>query len=172
MALSPSKHHWVTEPANGGFDTSQWHPRLAALYAHWRRIHPAPGLLPGRQHIDPSAIPGVLASIWMLDVQRDPFRLKYRLVGTNLVGIHGTDYTGRWFDEARPEVLRVTPNYDRYHHMVDDRRATWRRGTPIHATDPHWHTTESAMMPLAGDGSSVDILLCGSIYYGHDGRVL
>ena len=38
--------------------------------------------------------------------------------------------------------------------------------------DPHWHTLENAMMPLARDGKNVDMLLCGSVFYGHDGRVL
>jgi hypothetical protein len=165
----PGFDGWQVEPDGTEFDTSGWHERVARLYAHWRALHPAPGTLPGRRHFDPVQLRGLLGSIWMLDVQREPFRLRYRLFGTNLVETFGADFTGRWYDEARP-ALRASGD-ERYRRMADTGRATWRRGRPVLAVDPHWHTTENVMLPMAEDGRTVDMLLCMSIYYGHDGRV-
>lgn len=162
---------WIAEPDASAFDISGWHERLAGLYRYWRKIRPDGGL-PGRQHFDPVDVPKALASIWLLDIQRDPLRFRYRLVGTNVVRTLGEDLTGRWLDEARPDVLKDPHYFDRYRFMLDTGRATWRHGPAKMVADPHWHTLENAMMPLAADGANVDILLCGSIFYGHDGRVL
>src|SRR5260370_4780571 len=60
-----------------------WHPRIKRLYEYCKAIHPPLGL-PGRQEFDPSAVPDLLPSLWMLDVQRQPFRLRYLLLGTSL----------------------------------------------------------------------------------------
>ena len=169
---TPESANWLDEPVGGVFDAADWNDRLSDLYAYWRSIRPADGVLPGRQHFDPIAIPRLLPSIWILDIQREPFRLKYRLVGTNIVTVHHADFTGRWYDEARPALLKVSPDYTRYRRMAEEGRATWRRGKPVLAVDPHWHTTENVMMPLATDGRNVDKLLCASIYYGFDGRMI
>jgi hypothetical protein len=56
--------------------------------------------------------------------------------------------------------------------MVETGRATWRNGVPLLTPDPYWKTTENAIMPLAADGRNVDMLLCGSVYYSHDGTAL
>ncbi|MBI3505595.1 MAG: PAS domain-containing protein [Proteobacteria bacterium] len=162
---------WVAEPDGAPFDTSAWNERSAALYAHWRKIRPMPALLPGRRHFDPVTLPRLLGSIWLLDVFHKPFRMKYRLMGTNVAATIGADFTGRWFDEARPTILTVAPAYRRFSYMAKTGRATWRRGRPLLTVDPYWHTTETAMLPMADDGARVDMLLCISIYYGHDGRV-
>ncbi|MBL8832868.1 MAG: PAS domain-containing protein [Rhodospirillales bacterium] len=169
---TPGPAAWIAEPAGAAFDTAGWNARLARLYAHWRKIHPAPGVLPGRQHFSPFDLPEALPSVWMLDVQREPFRLKYRLIGTNMVRMIGGDYTGLWFDEARPQLLKAWPGLERYRLMVDTGRATWRKGKPTLTVDPYWHLSENVMMPLAQDGRSVDMLLCASVFYGHDGKVL
>ncbi len=168
----PELTKWHAEPEGAAFDTSDWNERVAYMYAYWRRIRPAPDLLPGRRHFDPIDVPRALASTWMLDVQREPFRLKYRLIGTNIVRMIGGDFTGRWFDEARPNLLKSMPGLERYRLMVETGRATWRRGIPVLAADPYWKTSENVMMPMASDGRNVDLLMCCSVYYSHDGNVL
>ena len=74
-------------------------PKIRALYAYWQAIHPEPDRLPGRQHLDPLDIPELLANIWMADVQREPLRFRFRLVGTEIVKFTGRDSPGRWLDK-------------------------------------------------------------------------
>ena len=46
----PETTQWHAEPEGAAFDTSEWNERVAYMYAYWRRIRPAPDLLPGRRH--------------------------------------------------------------------------------------------------------------------------
>ncbi len=39
-----------------GLETRGWHARLLQIYRYWLSIHPPHGL-PGRRHVDPTAIP-------------------------------------------------------------------------------------------------------------------
>lgn len=172
MTRTGTASRWASEPEDGAFDTAGWHERIADIYSHWRSIRPAAGTLPGRRHFDPVDVPASLASIWMLDVHHAPFRLRYRLMGTNIVRTLDEDLTGRWLEDARPNVLRVPGYFDRYRFMVDSGRATWRRGPAKMAKDPYWAEVENVMMPMAGDGRHVDLLLCATIFYGRDGQVL
>jgi hypothetical protein len=78
-----------------------WHPTIRTLYDYWISIHP-PTELPGRQHIDPTAIPRLLRHLFLLDVSCDPLRFKCRLAGTEFSRLIGRDLTGRYIDEVHP----------------------------------------------------------------------
>ncbi|HEX6977763.1 MAG TPA: hypothetical protein VF342_00555 [Alphaproteobacteria bacterium] len=104
----------------------------------------------------------------MLDVQREPFRLKFRLVGTRVVQVVGTDSTGKWMDECWPTA---GPEYfERYIGVVKTGQPSWRRGPPVFHFDPHFTEVENILLPLATDGVTVDILLALSVFYRNDGR--
>lgn len=133
------------------------HPEMVRLFEYWRAIAP-PGRLPGRQHFDPLAIPDLLPRLWLLDVQRDPFRLRYRLCGTTLVESVGLDPTGRWLDEVH-DGARDPRYFDRYRLMVDQGVATWRRGQAHFRHDQAWIVLENLILPFASDGADVDLLV-------------
>jgi hypothetical protein len=97
-----------------------WHPKVARFFLYWRSIHPASGL-PGRQHFEPLAIHSLLPGIWLLDIQREPFRLRYRLAGTEAVEAIGAEVTGQWMDEAHAVVAREPAHMDRYRTVVEQR---------------------------------------------------
>ncbi len=133
------------------------HPDMIRLFEYWRAIAPC-GLLPARRHFDPLAIPDLLPRIWLLDVHRDPFRLRYRLCGTTLVESLGQDPTGRWVDEIH-DSARDPRYFDRYRHMADEGVATWRRGRAHFRHDKDWIVLENVIVPLAADGTTVDLLV-------------
>src|SRR5271165_4367368 len=94
----------VKPESSTSLSTEGWHPLVQLAYEHWRSLHPATGL-PGRQHLDPFEIPRrLLSGIWLLDVQREPFRLRYRLAGTAIVRAIGREVTGQWLDDAHPHL--------------------------------------------------------------------
>lgn len=148
-----------------------WHPNIALLYDYWGRIHP-PGRLPGRQHFSPTDIPQLLPSIWLLDVYRSPFRLRFRLVGTTIEEVRGRFLTGKWLDETSPEITDMETYYRRYREVVETHHPAWRRGPPQMQHLRDIEDLENIVLPLAGDGTNVDILLCKTIYYDRFGRTL
>lgn len=147
-------------------DVSSWHPALQALYRYWLSHHPGEAL-PGRQHIDPCDLPKFLPRLWLLDVQREPFRLRYRLVGTRICELVGKDLTGRWLDEVHPAAVLETNNFARFHASVATGMPSRRRGRPnlflLHKAD--FTEIENGIFPLARDGSNVDMLMAYSIFH-------
>ncbi len=134
-----------------------WHPRVRQLYRFWESIR-RPGMLPGRQHIDPGAIRELLPDIWMLDVQPEPFRLRYRLAGTGITASHRRELTGLWMDEAHPQLRNNALYFERYKRVVATAEPSWRKGPPV--TDHLCWAVENLILPLARNGRDVDMLLC------------
>jgi len=150
-------------------DTTPWHPKLRGVYDYWRRIHPAAGL-PGRQHVEPADLTGALPNLWLLDVQRQPFRLRYRLVGTRITELAGRELTGQWLDEAHPHSLAEPGFFANFLAAVEHHQPTWRKGKPtLYLHDKDFTTIERLLLPLARDGANVDIIMACTVFHTSDG---
>jgi len=149
-------------------DHSLWHPAVREFYEYWRSAAP-PGQLPGRQHIKPEDIVPLLPRVFILDVFRDPFRLWYRLAGTEVVRSVQCELTGRWVDEVQPETLTRPALLDRYRFIVDTGRPTWRRGPTLWSRDPQHYLTENCLVPLAADGETVDKIFAVTLVFTKEG---
>lgn len=108
--------------------------------------------MPGRDDIDPGEIRDLLPNIVMADIEQ-PFRVRYRLVGTRVADFNRIDFTGRYLDELRWDGHG---RYTRaYQHIC-------AHGVPLYGIDSwplaHDHSgrSELAIMPLASDGKTVD----------------
>jgi hypothetical protein len=147
-----------------------WHSDIARVHRYWLSIHPAVGL-PGRQHVDVLAIPrNLLPRIWLLDIQPEPFRLRYRLVGTEIVRAIGREVTGQWLDDAHPH-LESDPTYlARYRGVVATRAPSWRRGLARLWTHQDFREIENILLPLARDGVGVDMLMVCTVLYKRGGQ--
>jgi hypothetical protein len=134
-------------------------PDIAEVYDYWCEVAPD-RRLPGRQHIDPTTLPTrLLPSIWLLDVQRDPFRLRYRLVGTAIVEAMRADPTGKFLDDAHPHVKHRAEFFERYERVARTGIPSRRRGIAqlwIHAD---YREIENLILPLASDGTNIDIIM-------------
>ncbi len=152
-------------------DVSSWHPALQELYRYWCAIHPGDAL-PGRQHLDPVDLCRFLPRVWLLDVQREPFRLRYRLVGTHICEMAGRELTGQWLDEAHPAAKLDPSIFGRFQQVAATGLPIRRRGKPKlflrHKAD--FTEIENAVFPLASDGKTVDMILAYTIFYGVDGK--
>lgn len=62
---------------------------------------------PGKDFLDPLRLRFLLGSLSLLEIQRQPLRFRYRLVGTDIVQRPGMELTGKWLDDhpERPFVL-------------------------------------------------------------------
>jgi len=151
-------------------DVDGWHPTVRRIHDYWCSIHPQIGL-PGRQHIDPLEIPtDLLPNIWLLDIQQEPLRAKYRLVGTGIVRAIGHDFTGHWLDETdtyAPAQYLVAQATIR--KVVESHRLVWSKGSSSLQGQHDHQEAEVIRLPLASDGATVDVILNYAIFYNVDG---
>jgi hypothetical protein len=141
------------------------HPKIARLISHWRALAPAPDRLPGRQHFDPMQVPDLLPHLWLVDVlDGTPRGYRYRLVGGAIAAVGPPIHRGMVLDRPS-EVARL------YDAVVEGKQVDWRRGAPLLDHARHVDSLERAVMPLAADGVTVDMLLGITLFYWKDGRV-
>ncbi len=91
-----------------------------------RRIHDwwiahSHGDVPDRADWDPAEFKDLLPNILITDVETDPFRIRYRLVGTRVVDATGFNITGRYLDEMMPTEPEA-PWEELYRLSYDRRR--------------------------------------------------
>jgi hypothetical protein len=171
--LRPSANDWIE--CTAATDRSGWGERVDRFFQYWLDRVPAPGLLPGRQHIDPLAMPDLISRLWLLDVVRPPEahrppRFRYRLVGTKEVETLQREVTGQWFDEVHANAGGKPAVIERLTQMVNRRMPTYRRGSVRLAHHKDHQRVENCMVPLASDGRTVDIIAVLSQLYWADGR--
>src|SRR4051812_36601152 len=105
------------------------HPKTIRLYEYWREKAPRPGVLPGRQHIDPTEIPTLLDNIWLLDVVGEARRFRFRLIGD---AMHRKGIPGRP-GEFVDQFFRAGIADERLaalHAIAATGQPSWARGAP------------------------------------------
>jgi hypothetical protein len=70
---------------------------IEALHRYWNSR--AEGLAPQRADIDPTDIKPLLPFLYIVKYERDPFRVRYILTGTEADRWNGFNLTGRYVDE-------------------------------------------------------------------------
>ena len=86
-------------------------PRIHRLHGYWQQ-HCKDGKLPRRGDIAPDQIRDLLPNIMIVDVERNPMRFRYRLVGTRVVEYNGVEFTGLYLGEIGwPEEQDLIDSY-------------------------------------------------------------
>jgi hypothetical protein len=125
---------------------------VRALHAWWL-MHPGRSGIPDRRDLDPAALRTLLPNLFIADIEPQPFRVRYRLVGTEAVRVIGFDITGRYLDElltAEPEV----PWPDYYRIVYDGREPLLGKVTASTRAGGTF-TYEFGLFPLAQGGTTV-----------------
>lgn len=134
---------------------------LARLFTYWNRMRGG-RLMPSREDVDPAALRDVLPHIFMTDVEREPLRFRYRLIGTYVTAISGRDITGRYADEKIfPQSLDdvVGP----YRMAVENRAPIGKYGQARWVPNRPWVRVETLLLPLGRTDAEVDILIGGVV---------
>ena len=146
--------------------------RLQRLFAYWLEKR-GDRLFPAKAEIDPVEFPYILGYVTLVDVERHPRRYRFRLDGSILVTLSGTDYTGRYLDELPgPEyVAFIKESYDR---VVDSSEPFRYRKNEL--LDQQLFSEETIILPLGDDPPRVDRLMVavipGDLPHREDGRVV
>lgn len=152
-------------------------PVLRDAHAYWHSLRPARELLPGRQHLDPLAIPRLLPFAWLIEVHppasgSDIPRFRFRLVGSHVDLGFGGARTGRWLDEAEPNFSSSPQMHEPFVSCVRKVQPSYRRGRPRMLFNANAAELERIILPLAADGRHVDMLFGCTVFYDSSGDVL
>ena len=146
--------------------------RLRRLFAYWlekRGDRP----FPAKAEIDPVEFSYILGYVTLVDVERDPRRYRFRLDGSILVALSGTDYTGRYLDELPGEqyVAFITETYDR---VIDSGEPFRYRKNEL--LDQQLFSEETIILPIGDAPPKVDMLVVavipGELPHREDGKVV
>jgi len=135
---------------------------IQQFHRHWLQIC-GNGRLPKRADIDPVNFKRILPNVILTDLERDPFRVRYRLCGTRVADFCG-NLTGRYLDEVATSDVWSTAAYLRQYQIA----AT--DGRPVFSFD--WmvgkfgarHPFQTGIWPLASDGRTVDLCIAVEDY--------
>ena len=142
-------------------------PIISWMYDYWRSMTDRLGRMPGRQHIDPLSIAAanarVLQHVWLLDVERNPYRFRFRLVGGALQRAGAVHRVGDYLDE----LVDMTKPRNLQHRLIDLCEAgkpNFLGGPPQLPHDRFVAEVHRLSLPLARDGLTVDMILSVSDY--------
>jgi hypothetical protein len=130
--------------------------RVKEFHRYWRSKS-ADGL-PPRRAIDPVEIPRLLPYLVIADIEREPLRIRYRLVGTRVAEANGSDFTNRYLDECNFAVEPILTEC--YRQLLATRapvfahyewnKKEWRR------LRGSIGASETGFFPLSSDGAVID----------------
>jgi len=126
---------------------------IRRLYLYWRSKC-RDGTIPRRADIDPVEIPKLVPNMLIADIEHDPFRVRYRLVGTAIVEATGFEFTGKYLDEI---VLADDegPFLECYQTACASRLPVLTR-IKWHLADDTIGEYDICILPLSDDGVTVN----------------
>lgn len=143
-------------PPQADFALDIQHWALRSLLEIWREAHRGNDL-PRRADLSPGRFGRAMPHVALVDVEGDPPRYRWRLIGTHVTKRLGRDQTGRWFDEIYdpPTLARLGAVYGQsLTHRVPIRFT----GTFAFAGKSH-HPYEALHLPLVDDDGRITMLL-------------
>jgi hypothetical protein len=146
---------------NGSASAVRAHEELFAYWASRREG----GRLPGRRNLDPADFKRHLPTVSLIDVRHEPARdYRLRLAGTGLYGVYGREITG-----LRLEDVYDQASADYWRGQLDEVVEEKRPAVGFHSLSWRGASHMSLLwlrLPLAGDGSNVDMILGYDVLVG------
>jgi hypothetical protein len=147
-------------------DIAQSSSSLVRRLHAWWTGHRAGGEIPDRSALLPEQLGGLLPNIMIVEIEPEPFRVRYRLVGTKIVATAGFDFTGGYLDELEPSPAPI-PWID-YYREVYRTRAPLLGSITDRARAGGTFTTEFGLFPLRNGGSAVAQCVALEDYFGFE----
>lgn len=147
-----------------GRPPDHFHEKILAVFDYWdQKRQGAPA--PDRASLDPLIeIPRLLSVVWLLDVERDPWRLRYRLLGSDLAGAGVKSKVGEYLDE-QPRLGPVEKSIDAMIRVCETSTPCWRQGPPRMRHDRHVSSLQFLSLPLTvGHPPEVGMLMNVTVF--------
>jgi hypothetical protein len=118
--------------------------------------------------------PAVMPHVWMLDVERDPWRFRFRMISRS-IRQSGADagivQVGRYLSDLEGK-RDWHPLYLAMVRVCENGGPDYRRGIPNITPQPGVVLLERLSLPLAHDGRNVDVILSATLYRRDDGSIV
>jgi hypothetical protein len=125
---------------------------IAGLEEHWNGVR-GTRALPRRDEIDPVELVPWLPYVSIMELHYDPFRVRYRVVGTEVARIVGEDFSNRWLHETGWGDSAIALNRLLYERVASSRAPSFGLSTVMWQGKPD-HVFQWVLFPL-GDGDMV-----------------
>ncbi|HEX6957066.1 MAG TPA: PAS domain-containing protein [Ferrovibrio sp.] len=135
------------------------HAMLARLLADWAAQSDGGRRLPARGDFSPERLRYILGNLILWDVSPEPLTATYRLYGSNFAFARGGDMTGKRLDEIPDPVMRRLALHG-LRRVMAMRQPLLTRGR-YRLRDGSALASEALTLPLAGDGSRIDMIMHG-----------
>lgn len=126
---------------------------LQQFYEYWEGKR-AGRALPLKAGIDPAEIKDILPYVIISEVFDEPLRVRYRLVGTEIVKLRGREFTGKWLHEVQWNPVFLERLLGEYRVLIDERRPLLG-ADDLYSADGPRTAYEWGMFPLSEDGERV-----------------
>ncbi|MDF1720632.1 MAG: PAS domain-containing protein [Minwuia sp.] len=126
------------------------------LHATWNRLR-GEREMPARRDFSPADLRGHLGWVALIDVEYDPERYRFRLVGADIALGLSRDSSHQYLDKVYgPEVYETAVGSCRW--IIENRRPVRAFGEMVHAHKGHIRF-ESFDLPFSTDGETIDLIL-------------
>lgn len=126
---------------------------IAELECHWVALR-GDRPMPRRDEIDPVDLARWLPYISIMELHYDPFRVRYRVVGTEVARISGEDFSNRWLEETGWPPESMALNRLLYEKVAETRAPLYGLSTiPFGGREDC--VFEWVLLPLSNDGRTV-----------------
>lgn len=139
-------------------------PKFIELKAYWdakRGARP----MPTRAQLNPLEMRGHLGSLSLAEVLHDPFDIRWRLVGTNIVEAYGRDGTGKLASEF---TGGMDADYQRWllagYRTVAERALIVRGNGPLKDVKREWRRFDVLLLPLDAGNGTVGMILAEQLF--------
>jgi hypothetical protein len=120
--------------------------------------------LPDRSAFDPAAFKSLMPHLVVAAIEQDPFRVRYRLVGTRVAQFTGFDFTGRYLDELI--ALGSTSEWQSQYQAACAARRPLFGSITEPTTSGGSFTFEFGLFPISTGGSDVGQFIAVEDYFG------
>jgi hypothetical protein len=134
---------------------------VRSLYSWW--ITKRGQDIPDRSDLDPVDLKHLLPNLFIADVEHNPFRIRYRLVGTRAIEATGMDITGRYLDELLPGD--GSERWTEYYYQAYQTRLPVFGASEAPTTCGTRFTYEFGLFPLRKGGSTIEQFVALEDYF-------
>jgi hypothetical protein len=143
--------------------------KLAAIAAHWRGLRREGHDLPFFADFEPMAVARLLPNIYLLGVEHEPLRFRFRLLGEAVLEAGAPGRPGLYVDEL-PRTGTQSNLQASLAAAVASRAPNWYRGPPTLQHHAHVTELEGVMLPFAAADGRIEAFLCLTLYRWQSGQ--